>query len=90
MVPACRESALSTGSPSGCWNEGAHARPHFHARYAGRVASVDFDGTVIAGWLPRRALALVAEWAALHEGELAANWERARRDEPLEPIGALA
>jgi hypothetical protein len=45
---------------------------------------------VIAGALPRRTLALVAEWAALHVDELAANWERARRDEPLEQIGALA
>jgi hypothetical protein len=72
------------------WNEGTHARPHCHARYAGRAASVDFAGTVIAGSLSRRALALVAEWAVLHEDELAANWERARRDEPLEQIGALA
>jgi hypothetical protein len=40
--------------------------------------------------LPRRALALVEEWAALHKDELAANWERARRDEPLELIDALA
>jgi hypothetical protein len=72
------------------WNEGGHARPHFHARYAGQVASIDFAGTVIAGALPRRTLALVAEWAAMHEDELAANWERARRDEPLEQIGALA
>lgn len=27
---------------------------------------MDFAGIVIAGWLPRRALALVAEWAVLH------------------------
>lgn len=72
------------------WNEGSHARPHFHARYAGQAASVDFTGAVIAGSLSRRALVLVAEWAVLHENELAANWERARRDEPLEPIDALA
>jgi hypothetical protein len=72
------------------WNEGAHARPHFHARYSGQTASVDFAGTVIAGSLPPRALVLVAEWAVLHEGELAANWERARHDEPLETIDALA
>jgi hypothetical protein len=39
--------------------------------------------------LPRRALALVAEWAALHQDELLANWERARRDEPLQPIDPL-
>ena len=25
------------------WNEGAHARPHFYARYAGQAASVGFD-----------------------------------------------
>jgi Domain of unknown function (DUF4160) len=45
---------------------------------------------VIAGSLPRRALALVVEWAALHRDELLANWERARRDEQLEPIEPLA
>jgi hypothetical protein len=72
------------------WNEGAHARPHFHARFAGQAASVGFTGAVIAGSLPPRALALVAEWAAIHESELVANWERARREEPLEPIGPLA
>ena len=72
------------------WNEGAHARPHFHARYAGQAASIDFAGELIAGSLPRRALALVAEWAALHQDELLANWERARREEPLEPIEPLA
>jgi hypothetical protein len=37
------------------WNEGAHARPQFHARYAGDAAPVAFDGEVIAGELPRRA-----------------------------------
>lgn len=52
------------------WNEGAHARPHFHARYSGQQASVDFDGNVIAGSLPQRALALVEEWAGLHRAEL--------------------
>jgi hypothetical protein len=71
------------------WNEGAHARPHFHARYAGQAASVDFDSTVIAGSLPPRALALVAEWVGLRRDELALNWERARREEPLEPIASL-
>lgn len=72
------------------WNEGVHARPHFHARYAGQAASVDFTGVVIAGALPPRALSLVTDWAAIHGVELAANWERSRREEPLEPIGALA
>jgi hypothetical protein len=72
------------------WNEGVHAQPHFHARYAGAVASVDFGGTVIAGSLPHRARMLVTEWALLHHDELHANWQRARRDEPLEPIEPLS
>ena len=71
------------------WNEGSHARPHFHARYSGRVASIDFDGQLIAGSLPHRAFALAAEWALLHQDELRANWERARQDQPLEPIEPL-
>ena len=71
------------------WNEGVHARPHFHARYADQAASIDLEGELIAGHLPRRALALAAEWAALHHDELVANWERARRNEPLEPIDPL-
>ncbi len=71
------------------WSEGHHARPHFHARYAGEAASIDLDGNVIAGSLPRRALALVAEWAKLHSNELLANWDRARREEPLETIEPL-
>lgn len=72
------------------WNEGAHARPHFHARYAGQVASIDFAGAVIAGSLPQRALALVVEWTTLHDEELMANWERARREDPLEQIESLS
>lgn len=68
------------------WNEG----PHFHARYAGSAGSIDLAGDLIAGALPPRALGLVAEWAQLHHDELLANWERARRDEPLEPIAPLS
>lgn len=71
------------------WNEGRHARPHFHARYAGQGASVDLDGNLIAGSLPSRARALVAEWAELHADELLANWERARREESLQPVDPL-
>ena len=71
------------------WNEGVHARPHFHARYAGQAASVGFSGELIAGSLPRGALALLTEWAALHEDESLANRERARRDEQLQPTDPL-
>jgi len=71
------------------WNEGGHARPHFHARYSGHVASVDLSGELLAGSLPPRALRLVREWAQLHGDELSANWQRAATDEPLEAIEPL-
>jgi hypothetical protein len=31
----------------------------------------------------------VSEWASLHQDELVAHWERARREEPLQPIEPL-
>jgi hypothetical protein len=44
---------------------------------------------VYQGELPRRAHALVLEWAALHRAELLENWERARQGVPLKPIEPL-
>ena len=67
-----------------------HAPPHFHALYAGLEALVRIDTLeVIAGALPRRALALVLEWAALHRAELANDWDCARRGLPLASIPPL-
>jgi len=37
------------------------------------------------GSLPRRALALVLEWASLHRAELRQNWGRAQTRQPLTP-----
>lgn len=44
---------------------------------------------ILKGKLPNRVLGLVLEWAALHRHELRADWERARKAEPLEPIQPL-
>jgi hypothetical protein len=41
------------------WNERDHPVAHFHAEYDGRSASVAIDGTVLAGFLPPRAVKLV-------------------------------
>lgn len=71
------------------WREDNHPLAHFHAEYGEHLASFALDGTLIIGYLPRRALRLVQEWAALHEAELAANWERVRAREPLVPIDPL-
>jgi hypothetical protein len=67
-----------------------HAPPHFHARYAEHEVEIALGtNEVLNGMLPPRALALVVEWAQRHSPELAANWEAARRGEPLSPIQGL-
>lgn len=71
------------------WNERDHPIAHFHAEYDGRSASVAIDGAVLAGYLPPRAVELVRRWAHLHQDELLANWKRARRHQPVAPIGPL-
>jgi len=44
-----------------------HAPPHFHAAYGESEAIFDIRTLeVIEGQLPRRAMAFVLEWAALH------------------------
>jgi hypothetical protein len=71
------------------WNERDHPVVHFHAYHAGRRASVSADGDVLAGSLEPRALQFVREWATLRHEEILANWERARRNEPLIGIEPL-
>lgn len=71
------------------WNERDHPVAHFHAYHAGRRACVSADGKVLAGSLEPCALQFVREWAALRRGEILANWDRARRSEPLLTIDPL-
>ena len=67
-----------------------HEPAHFHAQY-GEFESLIEIGTLatLRGELPRRALALVLEWAALHRQELRSDWESARLGTPLQPIAQL-
>jgi hypothetical protein len=44
---------------------------------------------VLAGQLPRRAAALVLEWAALHRAQLMANWDKVRQGVALDTIEPL-
>ena len=48
------------------------------------------SGEVLAGRLEPRALQFVREWAKLRQDEILANWERARRNEPLHGIEPLS
>ena len=67
-----------------------HDPAHFHAVYGEHEALIEIDSlAVLRGELPRRGLALVLEWAALHRAELRANWESARRGVPPAPIEPL-
>ena len=67
-----------------------HEPAHFHVYYAGDDATVTIDNLeVLEGELPRRALALVLEWASQRRTELRDNWQRAREHEELEQIKPL-
>lgn len=67
-----------------------HGVPHFHAKYAGLRASFAIaDLCLLEGHLPRRAAALVLEWAFEHRQELMADWDLAKNREPLNPIPPL-
>jgi len=71
-------------------NEAHHSVGHFHARSAEHHASLRCDGSMLAGSLPPSDLRLVRKWAALHQDELEANWQRARRGDRVHPIDPLA
>jgi hypothetical protein len=73
------------------FNEDFHpGNPHFHAVYAGAIASFEIMGSrCIAGVLPPRIMQMVKRWARQHEAELMANWARARNHQPLRPIDPL-
>jgi hypothetical protein len=67
-----------------------HAPPYFHAVYGEyelevRIAPIQ----ILKGKSPSRVKSLVLEWAALHQDELSANWDRGRGGQPLSPIAPL-
>ena len=66
-----------------------HGVPHFHAAYGDHEISVEVRSRIVHGSFPPRALRHVLEWAEQHTTELLADWERARRGEPLERIAPL-
>jgi hypothetical protein len=70
------------------WNE--HAPPHFHALYGEFEALIDVRTLeVIRGQLPKRALALVLEWASQHRDELMEDWRLCESRQPPKKIEPL-
>lgn len=67
-----------------------HDPAHFQAFYGEYEALIEIRTlTILRGFLPRRALSLVREWASIHTAELVADWQRARGGEVLTPIEPL-
>ncbi|HLI23023.1 MAG TPA: DUF4160 domain-containing protein [Stellaceae bacterium] len=67
-----------------------HEPAHFHAAYGEFEALIEIETlAVYRGELPRRALALVLEWAEGHREELRRDWTRAQAGETLAPIAPL-
>ena len=64
-------------------------KPHFHVYYTEYEAAVGIDGELIAGSLPVKQLKLVQAWAAIHEDELYAAWNKAVKNEPIGKIEPL-
>ena len=71
------------------WND--HQPPHFHVRYGECRAEIDIRTlALLRGSLPPRALALTIEWALQRQPDLLRQWNRARRQQPLQTILPLA
>ncbi|MFN8490312.1 MAG: DUF4160 domain-containing protein [Caldilineaceae bacterium] len=67
-----------------------HLPPHFHAEYGEHEAIYAIETLeLLRGRLPRRANAMVIEWAAVHRAQLRENWQLARQGLPLRDIDAL-
>lgn len=67
-----------------------HFPAHFHAEYAEAEAIYEIESLAqMRGELPRRAHAMVLEWASQHRPELRADWELARQQLPLKWIDPL-
>ncbi len=69
---------------------GDHNPPHFHAEYQEFKAEYNIQSLdVIVGVMPKRAHALILEWASLHKKELLTNWEKASIPDSINPIEPL-
>lgn len=67
-----------------------HNPPHFHAYYGEHEAIFSiYTFEIIEGTLPKRAKALVIEWAVEHRQDLLKDWELAEQHAPLKKIDPL-
>ncbi|MBP0048879.1 DUF4160 domain-containing protein [Marinobacterium sp. AK62] len=67
-----------------------HNPPHFHAYYGDFQAIIAIETLeILDGTLPKRARAMVVEWALEHRHELLEDWKLAEQHQPLKGIAPL-
>ncbi len=67
-----------------------HTPPHFHAYHGEHEAILSIDTLeVLQGKLPKKALAMILEWATEHRESLRTDWTLAEQHQPLRPIEPL-
>jgi len=67
-----------------------HEPPHFHAKYGNQTGVFSIaDLKLIEGYLPKRVISLVLEWAFEHRDELMEDWTLAKTQKPLNKISPL-
>ena len=70
------------------WND--HAPPHFHALYGEHEVVVNIKTfEIIKGKMPKRALALILEWASEHRAALLEDWKLCEKNQPPKKISPL-
>ena len=67
-----------------------HNPPHFHAFYNEHKVLIDINNVcILNGWLPKRALNMVFEWAKIHQKILLEEWNLAVNKKELFKIMPL-
>ena len=67
-----------------------HNPPHFHAYYGEHEAIILIETLeIVEGKLPKRAKAMVIEWAFEHRQDLIADWRLGELHQPLKKIEPL-
>ncbi len=87
--PGCLRSAASSASLSACFSMTTHPRICTRNMGTDRRSFALQPIAVMESNLPTRALSMVLEWMALHQQELAENWERLHSSRPPVKVAPL-
>jgi Domain of unknown function (DUF4160) len=67
-----------------------HVPPHFHAHYGEHQAEITIETfEILKGKIAQSRAGTGSGMGSVTSGRVTADWERARKEEPLEPIQPL-